>query len=334
MSGAIAMTTAGSSPLHASPETSAIFCRGLSKTYGKIRALADLDLAVPFGSVFGFLGRNGAGKTTTMRLLAGLALPSSGNAWVAGWETTGVNRLARARFGYLPQDPAFYSWMSAREYLDYIGKIQGLSSPERKRQVGEMLELSDLKEASRRRIGGYSGGMVQRLGIAQALMGHPPVLLLDEPTSSLDPGGRHEVLEMISKIGGKVTVFFSSHILNDIERVCDTVAVLHKGRLILVSGREELLEKYAVNAAELEMDSNGGGDGGTAIPRFLDRVKQCAWVAAVKREGTVLRIMVHNVPVAKKELLPLVADSGLIVNRFEWVRPSLEEIFLQLSAED
>jgi ABC-2 type transport system ATP-binding protein len=323
-------TTTTSGPAQGSPETSAIFCRGLSKTYGKVRGLTDLDLVVPYGSVFGFLGRNGAGKTTTMRLLAGLALPSSGRAWVAGWETTGVNRLARTRFGYLPQDPAFYSWMSAREYLDYIGEIQELPAPERKRQVGEMLELSDLKEASRRRIGGYSGGMVQRLGIAQALIGNPPVLLLDEPTSSLDPAGRHEVLEMISKISGKVTVFFSSHILNDVERVCDTVAVLHKGRLLLVSGREELLEKYAVNAAELEIEPGGG----PALAEFINRLKSLTWVANIKQEGTVLRIMVHNVPVAKQELLPLVAGSGLTVNRYEWIRPSLEEIFLQLSSED
>jgi ABC-2 type transport system ATP-binding protein len=326
------MTIAGATG--GTPDASAIFCRGLSKSYGKVRGLVDLDLAVPYGSVFGFLGRNGAGKTTTMRLLAGLALPSAGRAWVAGWETTGVSRLARTRFGYLPQDPAFYSWMSAREYLDYVGQIQGLPSRERKRQIGEMLELSDLKEASRRRIGGYSGGMVQRLGIAQALIGNPPVLLLDEPTSSLDPAGRHEVLAMISKISGLVTVFFSSHILNDIERVCDTVAVLHKGRLILVSGREELLKKYAVNAAELDLDPGAEGNGDTALPRFLDTLKTSAWVANIKQEGMVLRIMVHNVPVAKQELLSLVAASGLTLNRYEWVRPSLEEIFLQLSADD
>jgi ABC-2 type transport system ATP-binding protein len=328
---AISASPAGAGrPGPGTPETSAIFCRGLSKTYGKVRGLTDLDLTVPYGSIFGFLGRNGAGKTTTMRLLAGLALPSSGHAWVAGWETTGVNRLARTRFGYLPQDPAFYSWMSAREYLDYVGQIQGLPGAERKRQVGEMLELSDLKADSRRRIGGYSGGMVQRLGIAQALIGNPPVLLLDEPTSSLDPAGRYEVLEMITKISGKVTVFFSSHILNDVDRVCDTVAVLHKGRLLLVSGREELLAKYAVNAAELEFDP----DGGAALARFLDRVKAFAWVANIKQEGTLVRIMVHDVPAAKQELLPLVAGSGLAVNRYEWVRPSLEDIFLQLSSEE
>ncbi len=287
-----------------------------------------MGLSVPYGSVFGFLGRNGAGKTTTMRLLAGLARPSAGQAWVGGWETTGVNRLARARFGYLPQDPAFYSWMSAREYLDYIGRIQGLPGPERKRQIGEMLELSDLKEAARRRIGGYSGGMVQRLGIAQALMGHPPVLLLDEPTSSLDPAGRYEVLEMIARIRGSATVFFSSHILNDVERVCDKVAVLHKGRLILVSGREELLAQYAVNAAELEFSASGE----EAVAAFLDDLEKRAWVATVKREGSVLRIMAHNVSLAKKELLPMIVEHGLEVDRYEWVRPSLEEIFLQLSS--
>ncbi len=324
----------GAAPSPGWPETSAILCRGLSKTYGKIQALAGLELSVPYGSVFGFLGRNGAGKTTTMRLLAGLAHPSAGHAWVGGWETTGFNRLARTRFGYLPQDPAFYSWMSAREYLDYIGRIQGLPAVDRKRQIGEMLELSDLQEASRRRIGGFSGGMVQRLGIAQALMGHPPVLLLDEPTSSLDPAGRHEVLEMISKIRGNATVFFSSHILNDIERVCDTVAVLHKGRLILVSGREELLEQYAVNAAELELSAAGGEEGPDALAPFLEALNQRVWVANIKREGSVVRIMAHNVPLAKKELLPMVVQHGLQIDRYEWVRPSLEEIFLQLSSEE
>ena len=236
-----------------------------------------------------------------MRILAGLAHPSAGHAWVGGWETTGVNRLARTRFGYLPQDPAFYSWMSAREYLDYIGRIQGLTGPERKRQIQEMLELSDLMEASRRRIGGYSGGMVERLGLAQALMGHPPVLLLDSPTSSLDPAGRYEVLEMISRIRGNATVFFSSHILNDVERVCDTVAVLHKGRLILVSGREELLEKYAVNAVELELSASGLETSEGALASFLAALRKRPWVGTVKQEGSLLRIMAHDVLKAREE---------------------------------
>jgi ABC-2 type transport system ATP-binding protein len=310
----------------------AIFCQGLTKTYGEIDALKDLNLAVPFGSVFGFLGRNGAGKTTTMRLLAGLAWPSAGRAWIAGLETTGNNRLARTRFGYLPQEPAFYSWMTPREYLNYVGQIQELPAPQRKKQIEEMLILSDLKESARRRIGGFSGGMIQRLGIAQALIGNPPVLLLDEPTSSLDPAGRFEVLEMISKIRGRATVFLSSHILNDIERVCDTLAVLHQGRLILVSGRDELMEKYPVNAVELEPEQSAGADEDSALSDFLAALKNRSWAAGVRREGPLYRVMVNNISDGKRELLPLVLEHGLLLNRLEWVRPSLEEIFLQLSS--
>ena len=314
------------------PDNSAIYCQGLTKRYGEVLALDSLTLAVPYGSVFGFIGRNGAGKTTTMRLLAGLALPSEGRAWVAGLETTSASRLARARFGYLPQDPSFYNWMTGREYLDYVGRIQGLPASERKRQIEDLLTLSDLELAAKRRIRGYSGGMLQRLGIAQALIGEPPVLLLDEPTSALDPAGRHEVLDMIASLRGKATVFLSSHILTDIERVCDTLAVLHQGRLVLVSGREELLEQYAVNAAELEFDAANGAAEPERLRHFVQELERRDWVANIRQEGPVLRVLVQSVPCGKQELLPLVLAHGLVLNRYEWVRPSLEEIFLQLSA--
>ena len=316
----------------AGPDNSAIYCQGLTKRYGEIAALVELDLAVPYGSIFGFVGRNGAGKTTTMRLLAGLALPTAGRAWVAGLETTSASRLARLHFGYLPQDPAFYTWMSAREYLDYVGQIQGLSTAERKRQIEELLILSDLKEASRRRIGGFSGGMLQRLGIAQALMGNPPVLLLDEPTSALDPAGRHEVLDMISSLRGKATVFLSSHILTDIERVCDMVSVLHRGRLVLVSEREALLAQYAINAVELEFDLTGDESGDSRLQRFSEALRDLEWVTGVRQEEALLRVMVQDVQRGKQELLPLVLKHDLLLNRYTWVRPSLEDIFLQLSA--
>ena len=313
------------------PAAFAIYCQGLSKDYGEVKALVDLHLTVPYGSIFGFLGRNGAGKTTLMRLLAGLAIPSAGRGWVAGLETTSASRLARARFGYLPQDPAFYTWMTAREYLDYVAQIQALPPAERKTQIESLLALSDLKEAANRRIQGFSGGMMQRLGIAQALIGNPPVLLLDEPTSALDPAGRYEVLDMISSLRGKVTVFLSSHILTDIDRVCDTLAVLHKGQLILVSGRDELLQQYAVNSAELDFDLRQDGSA-TSLLQFETALQDCAWVANTLRDGSKLRIMVHDVPQAKRRLIPLLAQHQLALNHYEWVRPSLEDIFLQLSA--
>ncbi len=316
-------------PAFSAADGPAILCQGLTKTYGAVQALVDLDLSVPYGSIFGFLGRNGAGKTTTMRMLAGLALPTSGRAWVAGLETTSQARAARARFGYLPQDPAFYGWMSGREYLDYVAQIQGLAPAERKRQIIELLALSGLEEAAKRRISGYSGGMLQRLGIAQALVGDPPVLLLDEPTSALDPAGRSEVLAMIAGLRGKVTVFLSSHILTDIERVCDTVAILHKGRLMLVSDREALLAQYAVDAVDLELES--GVVDSPALAGFQQALEAQPWAAGQRLQESVLRVMIQDVPGAKAELLPLVVAHHLPLLRYEWVRPSLEDIFLQLS---
>ncbi len=307
----------------------AIRCVGLGRRYGAVEAVRQLDLAVPYGSIFGFLGRNGAGKTTTIRLLTGLARPTTGSASVAGIETTNGDASARERFGYLPQDPAFYNWMTPREYLDYVGRLFGMAPKDRQRRIDELLELVELQDAARRRIGGFSGGMYQRLGIAQALIHRPPVLLLDEPTSSLDPAGRYEVLDLLAGLRGRVTVFLSSHILADVERVCDTIGIIHKGELLLVSGRDELLERYAVNAAVLQFDRDG-----LPIPEsFLACLNAQPWVAQVTTEDdSRLRVSVHDVAAAKRNLLTLAVEHELLLARYEWVRPSLEEIFLRISA--
>jgi ABC-2 type transport system ATP-binding protein len=219
--------------------------------------------------------------------------------------------------------------MSGREYLDYVAQIQGLSPAARKQQIAALLSLSGLEDAAKRRIGGYSGGMLQRLGIAQALVGDPPVLLLDEPTSALDPAGRSEVLEMIAGLRGRVTVFLSSHILTDIERVCDTVAILHKGRLVLVSEREALLAQYAVDAVDLELEASALGS--PSLSRFQAALQDQPWAASQRLEGAVLRVMIQDNTWAKAALLPLVVEHRLPLLRYEWVRPSLEDIFLQLS---
>ncbi|HOV48064.1 MAG TPA: ABC transporter ATP-binding protein [Anaerolineae bacterium] len=306
----------------------ALRCEGLTKRYGEVLALDHLDLEVPAGSIFGFLGRNGAGKTTTMRLLVGLAHPTAGRAWVAGIETTDGDSTARDKFGYLPEAPAFYGWMTPREYLDYVGRLFGLPDAERRRRIEEVLTLVDLKEAARRRIGGFSGGMRQRLGIAQALLHRPPVLLLDEPTSALDPAGRHEILELLAGLRGEVTVFFSSHILADVERICDTVAIIHQGRLLLVEAREALLQRYALNTALLEFDPAGG-----PIPeKLLEGLRAFPWVEGVTADLQGVRVVVRDVDTAKRALLPYVVGQGALLSRYEWVRPTLEEIFLQVSA--
>jgi ABC-2 type transport system ATP-binding protein len=322
------------------PPEVAIRCEGLTRYYGDVkrtdfvRAVEDLDLAVPYGSVFGFLGRNGAGKTTTIRMLTGLAHPTRGRAWIAGFETASSesgykeHSWARRKFGYLPQSPSFYSWMTPVEYLDYCARLFDLSPEQARKRIAEVLELVGLKEAAKRRIGGFSGGMMQRMGIAQALVHSPPVLLLDEPTSSLDPAGRYEVLDLISRLRGQVTVMLSSHILADIERVCDTVAIIRSGRLVLVSGRDELLERYTASVVELEFDH---ADLPVPAP-FQEALRLQPWVVDVTQDQNTLRVAVGDIEQAKHDIIRLAAQYSLVLNRLEWVRPTLEEIFLKLSA--
>lgn len=310
----------------------AIRCENLSKQYGAVHALTGLNLDVPAGAIFGFLGRNGAGKTTAIRLITGLARPTTGAAWVNGLETTRADSLARATFGYLPQDPAFYNWMTPLEYLDYVGRIYGLPAAERRSRSDEVLRLVGLTEAAKRRIGGFSGGMGQRLGIAQALLHRPPVLFLDEPTSALDPAGRYEVLEMISGLRGQVTVFLSSHILADVERVCDTIGIVHRGKLLLVAERDELLARYATNVIALTLIRAET----EKRPFLVTTLEQQEWVTGVTTEGleeTAVHITVNDPDRARAEILPLIVAQGVTLNRYDWIRPTLEEVFLQLSVD-
>ena len=308
-------------------DTFAIRCEGLSKQYGDVKALQPLDLTVPHGAIFGFLGRNGAGKTTTIRLLTGLAVPSSGRAWVAGVETTTADSAARASFGYLPQEPAFYGWMNATEYLDYVGKLCQLDKPTRQRRSDEMLRLVKLTDAAKRPIRGFSGGMMQRLGIAQALLHEPPVLFLDEPTSALDPAGRHELLALLASLRGQVTIFLSSHILADVERVCDTIGIIREGELVLVAGRDELMEQYATDSILLELAANSP----LASEQLLPILQDQPWLQQIDQENGRLHLHVNDVAAAQQAILPLIAESRVQLNKFEWIRPSLEEIFLSIS---
>lgn len=305
----------------------AVLCQQLSKKYKEVHALKPLDLAVPAGSIFGFLGRNGAGKTTTIRLLTGLAKPTSGAAWVAGVETTQADSATRAQFGYLPQSPSFYKWMTPVAYLDYVGKILQMDATTRRARIDEMLELTGLTDAKKRPIRGFSGGMVQRLGIAQAMLHKPPVLFLDEPTSSLDPAGRHELLALIEQLRGEVTVFFSSHILGDVERICDTVGIIHEGELLLVEDRDTLLNRYTSDVVELMIlpESEAG------IGAFVTAMESLPWVISAMQEKDVVQVRVNDKVVAQDGILPLVVEHQLRLQKFEWKRPSLEEIFLAMS---
>jgi ABC-2 type transport system ATP-binding protein len=170
--------------------------------------------------------------------------------------------------------------------------------------------------------------MRQRLGLAQALIHRPPVLFLDEPTSAMDPAGRKDVLELIGRLRGNTTIFLSSHILSDVERVCDTIGVIHKGQLLLVSDRDELLSKYASDAVVLSFESRQT----SSLMALVSKLEQQAWLTGVSLEQDDLRLAVNDVDRAKRELLPLIIDSRLILTRYEWVSPTLEDVFLSISA--
>jgi len=307
----------------------AIRIEGLQKVFGAVRALDGLTLTVEPGTVFGFLGPNGAGKTTTIRLLTGLARPTGGRAWVAGVEIGGDRRRLTGRIGHLPEEPVFYPWMTPREFLDHVARVFGLSAPERQTRVQELLELADLADVARRRIGGFSRGMRQRLGLAQALVNRPEVIFLDEPASALDPAGRKDVLDLIGRLRGQSTVFMSTHILADVERVCDTVGIIARGKLIVEAPQKELVEQYAVPAFEVECND---GDA-PQLQVWADALRARPWVTSVSADASTARVVVSDVQTAKRELMTSAAQAGLLLTRYEMVRPSLEDVFLRLVGE-
>ncbi|KAF0109171.1 MAG: Uncharacterized protein FD146_215 [Anaerolineaceae bacterium] len=300
----------------------------LHKHYGSIRALDGLDMTVEAGTIFGFLGPNGAGKTTTLRILSGLARGTAGRAAVAGLDASADRRALSRRIGCLPEEPAFYPWMTPREFLDYLARLHGLSSADRSRQTRELLDLVSLAEAGKRRIGGFSRGMRQRLGLAAALVHKPEVLLLDEPVSALDPIGRKEMLTLIEDLRGQCTVLMSSHILADVERVCSVVGIIARGRMVIQSPREELMERYARPVFEAE-----AADAASAS-RWADRLRVQPWAAAVKLENAVVRVTVNDIARARREILPSAVAQEVILRRFEEARPSLEDVFLQLVGKE
>jgi len=296
----------------AAPAGSAITTQGLTRRYGPVLALDRLDLEVPAGSVFGLLGPNGAGKTTAIRILTGLARPTSGTATVAGAAIDAPNGQLQRRIGYLDQDPRFYGWMRGRELLEFAGRLHGLHGPGLRSRVAEVLETVGLTDAAKRKIGGYSGGMRQRLGIGQAMIGRP------------------EVLDIVGRLRDSATVFISTHILADVERVCDRVAILDFGHLVIESPIDDLLETYARPIYTIEPEPGQPG----AIERLAAAVRDQAWTREVRVEPGRVRVFVNDPRVAGPALLPLLAATGVTLVAFERARPSLEEVFLHLVAAD
>jgi ABC-2 type transport system ATP-binding protein len=297
------------------------------KTYGSVLALDGLSLNVEPGAVYGFLGPNGAGKTTSMRILSGLARADSGRAWILDKEIGQPGSDVRSLIGVLPEEPAFYSWMTPREYLrDFVAPLHKIHGQDAVRRTDELLETVGLKEAASRRIGGFSRGMRQRMGIAQALIHRPPVLLLDEPVSALDPAGRKEVLELIETLRGQTTILLSTHILADVERVCDVIGIIARGRLVVQDRRDDLLSRYVTPLFEIEADTGFG--------HWLEWVEKQPFVTSVTVSNQTARVLVRDATLAQKPLLESLTREALSVRRFEMVHPSLEDVFMRLTGKE
>jgi ABC-2 type transport system ATP-binding protein len=286
------------------------------KTYGRKVALHDLSLTVEPGEVFGFLGPNGAGKTTTIKILVGLVRPTSGEARLFG--RPAGEPSARARVGYLPEHFRFHEWLSGRELLDFHARLAGLDQPTRARRIPEVLALVGLAGRGGDRIRGYSKGMSQRIGLAQALLHRPDLVLLDEPTSALDPLGRREVRDIIRSLRSEgITVFLNSHLLSEVELVCDRVAIVDRGRVV----REGPLDQLVSGTLEVKLTLD-------RVDRaLLDALARQARVEAV--DGTSVTLGVSDLEQAPA-LAETVVRAGYRLYGLVPVQRSLEEVFVSL----
>jgi len=293
----------------------AIATAGLRKEYGGNVALQGLDLTVPGGEVFGFLGPNGAGKTTAVKMLVGLARPTEGSGWLLGRPLG--DREARRRVGFLPELFRFHDWLTAQEVLDLHGELHGLSRAERQARIPEVLEEVGLAGHARERVGTFSKGMQQRLGLAQALINRPELVILDEPTSALDPIGRRDVRELIQRLKAHgVTVFLNSHLLSEIELVCDRVAIVDRGRVVQQGGLDELLTVRH----ELDIRANGLTD--AVLARLPER-----WAIREREPGRVVLEIPR--PEDAPEVTRFLVAQGIDVLELRQRRANLEDVFLQ-----
>ena len=289
----------------------------LKKRFGDKEVLRGLSLSVPEGSIFGFIGKNGAGKTTTMKTVLGLLKADGGEILVNGEPVVYGQTNTNRHIGYLPDVPEFYSFMTADEYLAFCGEITGLSSAESKVRRAELLELVGLSN-EKHRIRGYSRGMKQRLGIAQALLNSPKLLICDEPTSALDPVGRKEILDILLSVRSQTTVLFSTHVLSDVERICTDVAFLNDGVVEIQGKLAEIKAKYRREEYLLE----------TASDTDLSVIKAAFPAMKPINEGQ-LHFCEGEHTVF--DVMSFIAERKISIRRLDRMEPTLESLFMEVT---
>lgn len=289
----------------------------VSKSFGSNQVIRDMSLSVPEHSVFGFVGKNGAGKTTTMKMALGLLGADGGEIRVNGEKVSCSRNTTNRSIGYLPDVPEFYGFLTPEEYLEMCGQISGMERADIGRRTGELLRLVGLADV-KKRIHGFSRGMKQRLGIAQALLHRPKLLICDEPTSALDPAGRREILDILSAVRDRTTVLFSTHILADVEQICDRIAFLHEGKIVLNGTLEEI--KNVRRGDSIEIEFAGEED----LETFL-----AAQNGGV-RTGKTSVLLTGGGESGMVDVMGILSQNRISVQRLERLEPTLEDLFLEV----
>ena len=292
---------------------------GLKKKFQDKEVIKGLDFELEKGKCTALIGPNGAGKTTTLRMLSGLMKPSSGTILFEGEKK---DADIRKYIGYLPQFPVFYEWMTGFEFLNYVGKLGGLTNQISKARSEELLSLVGLSEARNQRIGKYSGGMKQRLGIAQAIIHKPILVMLDEPVSALDPFGRREVLKLLEQLKTEMTILFSTHILNDAQEICDQILFLHNGLIVESGTLAELQKTHGQARMVLEFREK--------TSEYIDDLSTRELIVSVSMEGNTATLVVKDIEEAKSVFLREIVAHNWPLVRFEIGGLNLEDMFMEV----
>ena len=297
--------------------------KNVSKRFGELEVIKELSFMVPEHSVFGFIGKNGAGKTTTMKMILGFLQQEGGEIRVCGEKVVYGNTKTNRQIGYLPDVPEFYGYMNPKEYLHLCGEVAGLKKELIASRTKELLTLVGL-EGVNRRIRGFSRGMKQRLGIAQALLSEPKLLICDEPTSALDPVGRKEILDILSVARERTTIVFSTHILSDVERICDSIGVLDQGKLVLQGTVADIKNNYRKDALQLEIGANYN------LEQLSEGLGKLPFVSGIKANGNKIDLQMTNAEQFGPEVLAHLVAKKVPLLRYEVMEPSLENVFLEV----
>lgn len=310
-------------------DTPSVEVRGLTKLYGELQALHGLSFTVQPGQIVGFLGPNGAGKSTTMKILTGFMSATSGTAKVAGFDVQRQSKQVRQRIGYLPERVPLYEDMLVYDYLMFMAELRGVSSTSRAARVGRVAELTGLSARMGQAIGELSRGFRQRVGLAQAIVHEPEVIILDEPMSGLDPNQIIEIRDLITQIGQEKTVLFSTHIMQEVSAVCDRVIIISQGRIVADDTVPALASQLVADRPGLlaRLDARG-----TTTARLTARVGKCphADAVAVERERddeVTLHVHASNPEALRRELFKLAAEDDLPLKALTPYEPDLEAIF-------